>query len=143
MAKKSSESKIFRARPLLSLPQVIFILVIAAGIVVAIDFNRRAQAGRLVGSGEEALQLQIDNEATRQVELQATLEYVTSEDYVASFARNEGGMILPGERRIVPLLQEATPEPTPLPPPTPDPALEAKPWQAWWRLLTDAPQPSR
>jgi hypothetical protein len=117
--------------------------VIAAGIVVAIDFNRRAQAGRLIGSGEEALQAQIDSEATRQVELQATLEYVTSEDYVASFARNEGGMILPGERRIVPLLQEATPAPTPLPPPTPDPALEAKPWQAWWRLLTDAPQPSR
>ena len=26
---------------------------------------------------------------------------------------------------------------------TPDPALEAQPWQAWWRLLTDAPQPTR
>ena len=51
--------------------------------------------------------------------------------------------ILPGERRIVPLLQEATPEPTALPAPTPDPALEAQPWQAWWRLLTDAPQPTR
>jgi cell division protein FtsB len=143
MARKSSGSKILRARPLLSLPQVIFLLVIAAGIIVAIDYNRRAQAGRLVGSGEEALRLQIDREATRQVELQATLEYVTSEDYVASYARNEGGMILPGERRVVPLLQEATPEPTAAPPPTPDPALQARPWQAWWRLLTDAPQPTR
>ena len=74
---------------------------------------------------------------------QATLEYVTSDDYVASYARNEGGMIQPGERRIVPLLQEATPGPTPAPPPTPDPALQAKPWQAWWRLLTDIPQPVR
>ena len=37
----------------------------------------------------------------------------------------------------------ATPEPTALPAPTPDPALEAQPWQAWWRLLTDAPQPTR
>ena len=141
MAKKLFESKVFRSRPLLNVPQVIFLLVIAGAIIIAIDLNRRAQAGRLVGSGEEALRLQVEGEATRQVQLQATLEYVTSDDYVAAYARNEGGMILPGERRIVPLLQEATPEPTALPPPTPDPALEAKPWQAWWRLLTDAPQP--
>jgi cell division protein FtsB len=143
MAKKSSESKTYRSRPLLNLPQVILLLVLVAGIIIAVDYNRRGQAGRLVGLGAEALRIQIDSEATRQVELQATLEYVTSEDYVASYARNEGGMIQPGERRIVPLLQEATPEPTPVPPPTPDPALQAKPWQAWWRLLTDAPQPVR
>ncbi len=143
MAKKLFESKVFRSRPLLNVPQVIFLLVIAGAIIIAIDLNRRAQAGRLVGSGEEALRVQVEGEATRQVQLQATLEYVTSDDYVAAYARNEGGMILPGERRVVPLLQEATPEPTALPPATPDPALEARPWQAWWRLLTDAPQPTR
>ena len=143
MAKKLFESKVFRSRPLLNVPQVIFLLVIAGAIIIAIDLNRRAQAGRLVGSGEEALRVQVEGEATRQVQLQATLEYVTSDDYVAAYARNEGGMILPGERRVVPLLQEATPEPTALPPPTPDPALEARPWQAWRRLLTDAPQPTR
>ena len=143
MAKRLFDSPVFRARPLFSLPQVIFFLVIVGAIIIAVDLNNRAQAGRLVGSGEEALQAQIDSEATRQVELQATLEYVSSDDYVAAYARNEGGMILPGERRIVPMLQEATPEPTPGPPATPDPALDARPWQAWWRLLTDAPQPTR
>jgi cell division protein FtsB len=143
MAKKPLNSPVFRSRPLLNVAQVAFLLVIVGAIIVAIDLNRRAQAGRLVGSGEEALRLQVEGEATRQVELQATLDYVVSDDYVAAYARNEGGMILPGERRIVPLLQEATPEPTALPPPTPDPALEARPWQAWWRLLTDAPQPTR
>jgi cell division protein FtsB len=143
MAKKPFVSPVFRSRPLLNVAQVIFLLVIVGAIIVAIDLNRRAQAGRLVGSGEEALRLQVEGEATRQVELEATLDYVVSDDYVAAYARNEGGMILPGERRIVPLLQEATPEPTALPPPTPDPALEARPWQAWWRLLTDAPQPTR
>ncbi len=143
MAKKPFVSPVFRSRPLLNVAQVIFLLVIVGAIIVAIDLNRRAQAGRLVGSGEEALRLQVEGEATRQVELKATLDYVVSDDYVAAYARNEGGMILPGERRIVPLLQEATPEPTALPLPTPDPALEARPWQAWWRLLTDAPQPTR
>jgi cell division protein FtsB len=143
MAKKNPASKLLRSRPLLSMPQIVFLLVIVAGILIAVDYNRRAQAGRLVGSGEEALQIQVDREATRQVELQATLEYVTSDDYVASYARNEGGMIQPGERRVVPMLQEATPEPTAPPPATPDPIHQARPWQAWWRLLTDAPQPSR
>lgn len=143
MTKKLFESRVFRSRPLLNMPQVIILLVIVASIIITIDLNRRAQDGRLVGSGEEALRVQVEREATRQVELLATLEYVSSDDYVAAYARNEGGMILPGERRIVPLLQEATPEPTALPPPTLDPALDARPWQAWWRLLTDAPQPAR
>lgn len=143
MAKKLFDSRVFRSRPLFSATQVVLVLFIAGAIVFSIDYNNRAQAGRLVGSGEEALQSQVDREATRQVELQATLEYVVSDDYVASYARNEGGMVLPGERRIVPMLQEATPEPTVAPPPTPDPVSRARPWQAWWRLLTDAPQPTR
>lgn len=143
MAKRLFDSPVFRSRPIFNAAQVVLVLVIAGAIVFAIDYNNRVQAGRQVGSGEEALQSQINREATRQVELVVTLEYVSSDDYVAAYARNEGGMILPGERRIVPMLQEATPEPTAAPPPTPDPALQARPWQAWWRLLTDAPQPMR
>ena len=141
MSGKVSGPKILRSRPLLSLPQVILLLAIVAGIIIAVDYNRRAQAGLLVGNGEEALQSQIERESTRQVELIVTHEFVQSDDYVASYARNEGGMILPGERRIVPMLQEAAPQPTAVPPPTPDPVAEARPWMVWWRLLTDAPQP--
>ncbi len=143
MANRFTGSSIFRQRPLLNLPQIVVLLLIIAAIVIALDLNRRAQSGRLVGVGEEALQVQIAVESTRQVELQATLEYVQSQDYVAAYARNEGGMVLPGEKRIVPLVIEVTPQPTPFPESTPDPIGEAQPWQAWWRLLTDAPQPSR
>ncbi|MEZ4518431.1 MAG: hypothetical protein R3C44_16955 [Chloroflexota bacterium] len=143
MAKRISESSIFRQRPLLNLPQIVVLLLIIAAIVIALDLNRRAQSGRLVGVGEEALQVQIEAESTRQIELQATLEYVQSQDYVAAYARNEGGMVLPGEERVVPLVIEVTPQPTPFPESTPDPIGEARQWQAWWRLLTDAPQPSR
>lgn len=142
MAKRLFDSKVFRQRPLLSLTQILVLVGMAAAIVIALDLSRRAQAGQQVGIGEEALQIQIDREVTRQVELMATLEYVNSQDYVASYAREEGRMVLPGEQRVVPLLLEATPAPTPLPEGTPDPIGEAKPWQAWWRLLTDAPHPS-
>lgn len=134
--------KLFRQRPLLTFPQILILVVMLVALFAALNLNRRAQAGRQVGAGEAVLQAELDLEVTRQVELQVTLEYVQSEDYVAAYARDEGGYLLPGEKRVVPLTIEVTPQPTPLPPPTPDPATRARPWQAWWRLLTDAPQPT-
>ncbi len=133
--------RLFGQRPLLTLPQVLVLLAIAAGLFIAVDLNRRAQAGRLVGVGEEELQAEVDAQSTRQVELAVTAQYVESEHYVESYARNEGNYILPGERRVVPLIPEGAPHPTPAAPATPDPAVQALPWQAWWQLLTDAPQP--
>jgi cell division protein FtsB len=130
-----------RQRPLLTLPQFIVMLAIIFAIYVALDLNRRARAGQLVGIGEEALKQELMLETTRQVELQATLDYVQSDDYVAAYARDEGGQLQPGEVRVVPLPIEATPLPPAAPAVTPDPALDARPWQAWWRLLTDAPHP--
>ncbi len=130
-------------RPLLSLAQLLALLAVIAALVIALDLNRRARAGQVVGVGEEALQSEVFLESTRQVELRATLTYAESEDYVITYARDEGGYILPGEKRVTPLLVEATPMPTPIAKATPDPAAEARPWQAWWQLLTDAPLSSR
>ena len=132
----------FRQRPLLTLTQFVIMVAIVFAIYIALDLNQRARAGHLVGVGEEALQQELLLETTRQVELQATLEYVQSDDYVAAYARDEGGQLQPGEVRVVPLPIEATPPPPSAPAATPDPALNARPWQAWWRLLTDAPHPS-
>ena len=134
--------RLFRQRPLLTIPQILVLLAVVAALFIALDLNRRAQAGQLVGVGEEALQTEVDAESTRQVELQATLTFVQSDDFVSAYARDEAGQLLPGEKRVVPLVIEAPPEPTAVPEPTPDPAARAQPWQAWWRLLTDAPQPT-
>jgi cell division protein FtsB len=136
-------SRFFSHRPILTVTQIIIFGLILVGLFFALDLNRRAQAGRLVGTGEETLVEELQVEVTRQAELRVTLAYVQSEDYVAAYARDEGGYILPGEKRIVPLIVEGTPEPSPPAAPTPDPAIYARPWQAWWRLLTDSPLPSR
>jgi cell division protein FtsB len=135
--------KNLRQRPLLTLPQILVILGILAALFIALDLNRRAQDGALVGSDEAIIQEELTLQVTRQVELQATLEYVQSEDYIAAYARDEGGFLLPGEKRIVPLPLEVTAAPVVLLEITPDPAASARPWQAWWRLLTDAPHPIR
>ena len=76
--------KLFRQRPLLTIPQILILLAVIAALFIGLDLKRRAQAGRLVGVGEESLKQEISLEATRQVELQATLVYVQSEDYVAA-----------------------------------------------------------
>ncbi|PID87060.1 MAG: hypothetical protein CSA11_04050 [Chloroflexi bacterium] len=134
--------KLFQQRPLLSLPQIIILLIVIGLLFIGLDLSRRARAGRLVGVGEDALVEELNLEATRHIGLEATLEYVQSDDYVESYARDEGGYILPGEKRVVPMPEAAPPEATPAAPPTPDPAASARPWQAWWQLLSDAPQPS-
>ncbi len=135
--------KRLRSQPFLTLTQVLVLLVVVASLIIVLDLNRRAQAGRNVGVNEDSLRAEVMAETTRQTQLQATLTYVESQDYVADYARNEAGYLLPGEKRVVPLPLTATPAPPSLTPATPDPALDAHPWQAWMRLLTDAPFPSR
>lgn len=129
-------------RPLLTLPQILFLLLALAVLFVGLDLNRREQRGLLIQEREVQLQEQVDLQTTRQVELIVTRDYVASDDYVAAYARNEAGMVRPGEIRIVPLVIETTPLPTLAPTPTPDPAYDARPWQAWWRLMSDSPLPS-
>ena len=134
--------KIVWKRPLLTFTQLIILLAVMIGLYVVLDLNRRAQAGRLVGVGEGSLRSELELESTRQVELQATLIYVESDDYVSVYAREEGGLLLPGEKKVVPLIIAASPEPLIPDEPKLDPAEYARPWQAWWQIFTDSPMPS-
>ena len=153
MSEKSSETssnnaqgsgrRPLRQRPLLSFPQIVALTAVVIAIYIGVDLNHRAKTGRLIEASELSLQEQLDLETTRQVELLVTREYVNSDDYVADYARNEGGQIMPGEKKIVPLTIDSVPLPTQVPTATPDPAYDARSWQAWWRLLSDAPLPSR
>jgi cell division protein FtsB len=135
--------RVFQQRPLLSLPQVLVLAAIVVAIYIGVDLNHRAQTGRMIQANELSLQEKLDYESTRQIELIATREFVESDDYVADYARNEAGMILPGEERIVLLQSGSVPVATAVAEATPDPAYNARQWQAWWRLFTDAPLPSR
>jgi hypothetical protein len=132
-----------RQRPLLTLPQILLLVALFAGMIIAVDLNRRAQIGRVAGIGEGEVLEQIHFEETRQVELEATRSYVNSDEYVADFARNEANYTLPGEKRVVILPQEVTRTTQQFAEPTPDPIQYARPWQGWLRLLTDAPQPQK
>jgi len=140
---RALRGRVFRQRPLLSLPQILVLIAIVVAIYIGVDLNHRAQTGRLIRANELALEAKVAQESTRQIELIVTRDYVNSKEFTASFARNEAGMSLANERRIVPLVGEISPLPTPVPTTTPDPAYDARSWQAWWRLFTDAQLPAR
>ena len=136
-------SRIPWRRPLLTLTQIIVLSLVIISLVIVLDLTRRERAGKLSGVGEETLRKELAVQTTRQIELKATLTYVNSDEYVSIYAREEGGYVLPNEKRIVPVLVESPLIPTPVAEPTRDPAESVRPWQAWWQLVTDAPLPSR
>jgi cell division protein FtsB len=136
-------SRLIWRRPLLTLTQIIVLSLVVISLVIVLDLTRRERVGKLAGVGEETLRTELAGQSTRQIELKATLTYVNSDEYVSIYAREEGGFVLPDEQRIVPIPVEAPPVPTPVAEPTRDPAESARPWQAWWQLVTDAPFPSR
>lgn len=140
---RRSYQRSLRQRPLLSFPQILVLTAVVIAIYIGVDLNHRAKIGRQIEASELTLEEQLSFETTRQVELLVTRDYVNSDDYVADFARNEGGQVMLGEQRIVPITSDSIPLPTPIPTATPDPAYDARSWQAWWRLFTDAPMPSR
>ena len=133
----------FREHPLLTLPQIIIVLLVIGILYFTITINRRNQSGELMLEERQIVEAQVELESTRQVELQTTLEYRTGDESVEDYARNEGGLLQNGEVRVKPELIEATPAPTPEPIVTRDPILDAKPWQAWWKLISDSPRPTQ
>ena len=125
----------------LTLTQFLVGLAIIVGFFMAFGLNQNASNLQQVQANEEMFQAGVDAQMTTAVELQATLAYVQSDAYVEDFNRGEDNKIAPGEVRIVPLIEQATPKPTPPPLPTTNPAAYVRPWQMWWYLLTDAEAP--
>ncbi len=129
--------------PFLSWLQILIIFGMVIALALAVGPNSRPQAGRPRAAQEERLAALVETEAVRGQQLRITLTYVNSDDYVADYARNEGGMILPGEKRVVPLPHPLPLTPTPMPTPIPALSVPTSPWQAWWILFFDSPPPGR
>lgn len=71
-----------------------------------------------------------------QATLQARLDYVQSDAYVAEWSQVHAGMTLPEETLVVPVMPTATPTPIPTSTPVPTPTPTPLPfWQKWWRAL--------
>lgn len=105
-------------------------------IVLASAFSRAWKMNQVLKAEVEALAPMLTAALEQQATLQARLDYVQSDEYIAEWSREHAGMTKPDETLVVPI--EITPTPTPEPSPTPVPTPTPTPvpfWQRWWRTL--------
>jgi cell division protein FtsB len=116
---------------------ILFGLFFVAGYAARLAERARLE-GELVGWQGRVVQAQ-----GRQAQLQAQLEYVQSDAHVHEQAREQLGMVLPGDELIIlvkrtPTAPTPTPMATPATPGQPLP-LETPIWQLWWELFLPVP----
>ncbi|QPC81518.1 septum formation initiator family protein [Phototrophicus methaneseepsis] len=129
----------------LSSTQVMFAVIIAIGLMLAINFSTRILADRDLRNIQDSVQAEIEQLRSEQSDLIQERNFAQSDDYVALWARSEGRLVREGEILVVPVpltsqvqvrqvqefdLAEAE---TTLPRP--------ENYQLWWRLFFDSDLP--
>jgi cell division protein FtsB len=112
------------------------IILIAAAVVLfflVMDLNSRLnELSRLSAQRDKASTVVSVLESTLQV-LETQVAYATSEGAVEDWAYNEGHMVRPGEKLIIPLSPPgATPMPVLIPTPT---VMPVENWEIWMALI--------
>lgn len=144
MTDQPAENKRKRPRQVSSV-QVTFAAILAIGLLLAINFSSRITAGQPLQEAYNRARSEVEALQREQQDLVALRDYVQSDAYVEQWARDEGKMVRPGERLVIPVPAGLILEPTPIPasplnietaPPQPET------WTVWWSLFfdTDPPQ---
>lgn len=130
----------------LSSTQVMFAVILAIVLMLAIQFSTRINAERQLFVIRGTIYDEIDLLKREQVELNDQLTYLGSDAYVESWARSEGRMVREGEVLVIPvpfgetlLAQQDTPladaDMVETTPPQPEN------WHLWWSLFFDSQPP--
>ncbi len=127
--------KKFLERIKLPLDEKKIILIIAAVVLffLVMDLNSRLnELSRLSAQRDKAATVVSVLESTLQV-LETQVAYATSEGAVEDWAYNEGHMVRPGEKLIIPLSPPGT-TPMPILVPTPT-VMPVENWEIWMALI--------
>ncbi len=125
--------------------QVMFAAILAIGLLLAINFSGRITAGQPLQEAYERVEIELDQLREEQANLLAERDFVRSDAFVESWARDEGMMVRGNEVLVVPVPSQNTlnenapdvarPSQIETTPPRPEP------WQVWWALFFDATPP--
>jgi cell division protein FtsB len=125
--------------------QIMFAVIVAIGLMLAINFSSRVSADRELRAVRDAVQQEIDQLRREQGQLIEQLNYVQSDAFIEAWARSEGRMVREGEVLMVlfPAQNSAAAGPTPEPLPVlpPEVTLPTPTWQLWWAMFFDSPPP--
>lgn len=129
----------------LSSVQVLFAVILTVGLMLALNFSSRIQADRELQRIHNQVIQEIAFLERQQTDLISELNYVKSDAYVETWARDEGKMVLEGEVLVLPqpVSEPEAVSATPVPmvdfettPPEPEN------WELWWSLFFDTDAPS-
>lgn len=129
----------------LSSVQITFAVILAVGLILAINFSSRIAAGQPLLVAYNNVQTEIARLRTEQEALLQERDFALSDAFVEAWARESGKMIRPGEKLVIPVPSGNTVLPTPTPVPLTDfdtGLVEPEPWQLWWVLFFDSPPPN-
>jgi cell division protein FtsB len=133
-----------KRRGQLSGVQITFAAILAIGLALVISLSSRILAGQPLEQAYDRVVAEIDQLKQEQSDLISERDYVRSDGFVESWARDEGKMIREGEVLVVPVPSGANIEPTATPPPYVDAVTvppEPDSWTLWWALFFDSDPP--
>lgn len=141
----NSQPKPRRDRQLTS-TQVMFAVILAIGLMLAINFSNRISADRDLQAIREKVLQEIELLRREQSDLIAELAFTRSDAYVESWARSQGRMVREGEIlfRLFPAeltAEEVEQAQTPLVAEVQTTLPQPEPWQLWWGLFFDSEPP--
>lgn len=126
--------------------QITFAVILAVGMMLAINFSSRISAGQPLEAAYDRAEVEVEALREEQATLIAVRDFSRSEAFVEQWARGEGKMVREGETLVIPVPAGVPLQPTPIPVPTVPVQTtppEPEPWMLWWALFFDSPPPAR
>lgn len=122
-------------------------MIIAFGLVLAINFNSRIAAGQPILEYYDEVRGDVERLRSEQGTLVAERDFSSSDRFVEQWARSEGKMIRQGEILVIPVPAGNTANNQPTPIPMPAVPIQTSPpqpenWMVWWELFFDSPPPN-
>ena len=130
--------------------QVVFAVILTVALTLAINFSTRISAGRPLQEARRQVLAEIETLRADQANLIAERDHARSDIYVQRWARDEGKMVRPGERLVIPVPTENTLYIPPVSASDSGAALRVEVqtlprrppnWHLWWALFFDRPPP--
>jgi len=125
--------------------QVVFVAILAIGLLLTINFSARITRGRAYRDLKIQVEGTINALQNENIQLRQELEYAQSDAAVEEWAHREAKMVRPGEVLVIPVpgfvLPTPTPRPTPRPLPAEPEAPDVPPADLWWSLFFDSDPP--
>ena len=136
--------------PRISSAQVVFVIIVAAGLTLAINFSTRISAGRPLQDAHRRVLTEIQVLREDQARLIAERDHARSDVFVQRWARDEGKMVRAGEHLVIPVPTGDTLYVAPVSASQAAAAgfadvvtMPRRPanWKLWWALFLDQPAP--